>query len=151
PKGALAPRPRPEIYSPRLVALNGAGTLASHNGAARRQAIARRLGDLLVAEGLATPAEVQKALRVQSQSKTYMLLGEILVAQKVITRNQLLSVLDRHRRRSRLGELLVKSKAITSDQLEAALAEQRRWKQTLGEIVVRLKYVSEEQMRRALG
>ena len=146
----MTPRSRPEIDSPRLVALNGAGTLAIHNGAARRQAIALRLGDLLVAEGLATPAEVQKALRVQSQSKTYMLLGEILVAQKVITRNQLLSVLDRHRRRSRLGELLVKSKAITSDQLEAALAEQRRWKQTLGEIVVRLKYVSEEQMRRAL-
>jgi len=124
--------------------------LAVHNGAARRQAIALRLGDLLVSEGLATPAEVQKALRVQSQSKTYMLLGEILVAQKVITRNQLLSVLDRHRRRSRLGELLVKSKAISPQQLETALAEQRRWKQALGEVVIRLKYVSEEQMRRAL-
>jgi type IV pilus assembly protein PilB len=132
------------------VALNGGVTLAIGNGAARRQAIALRLGDLLVAEGLVTQAEVQKALRVQSQSKTYMLLGEILVAQKVITRSQLLSVLDRHRRRSRLGELLVKSKAITSNQLETALAEQRRWKQTLGEVVVRLKYVTEEQMRRAL-
>jgi len=124
--------------------------LAIRNGAARRQAIALRLGDLLISEGLATLAQVQKALRVQSESKTYMLLGEILVAQKVLTRSQLLSVLDRHRRRSRLGELLVKSKAITPDQLEAALAEQRRWKQTLGEVVVRLGYVSEEQMRRAL-
>ena len=124
--------------------------LAIRNGAARRQAIALRLGDLLISEGLATLAQVQKALRVQSESKTYMLLGEILVAQKVLTRTQLLSVLDRHRRRSRLGELLVKSKAITPDQLEAALAEQRRWKQTLGEVVVRLGYVSEEQMRRAL-
>src|SRR5207244_2077284 len=73
-----------------------------------------------------------------------------LVAQQVITRNQLLSVLDRHRRRSRLGELLVKSKAISPQQLETALAEQRRWKQALGEVVIRLKYVSEEQMRRAL-
>ena len=124
--------------------------LAIRNGAARRQAIALRLGDLLISEGLATLAQVQKALRVQSESKTYMLLGEILVAQKVLTRTQLLSVLDRHRRRSRLGELLVKSKAITPDQLEAVLAEQRRWKQTLGEVVVRLGYVSEEQMRRAL-
>jgi len=146
----VTPASRPEIDSPRLVALHGGGTSAIRNGAARRQAIALRLGDLLVAEGLATPAEVQKALRVQSQSKTYMLLGEILVAQKVITRNQLLSVLDRHRRRSRLGELLVKSKAISPEQLETALAEQKRWKQTLGEVVVRLKYVSEEQVRRAL-
>ena len=40
--------------------------------------------------------------------------------------------------------------AITAGQLETALAEQRRWKQTLGEVVVRLKFVTEEQMRRAL-
>jgi type IV pilus assembly protein PilB len=146
----VTPASRPHIDPPRLVALNGGSALAIRGGAAGRQAIALRLGDLLVSEGLATPAQVQKALRVQTESKTYMLLGEILVAQKVITRSQLLSVLDRHRRRSRLGELLVKSKAITSDQLETALAEQRRWKQTLGEVVVRLKYVSEEQMRRAL-
>jgi len=140
---------RPEIESPQLVALNG-GAMAIRNGAARRHVVVLRLGDLLVSEGLATPAEVQKALRVQSQSKTYMPLGHILVAQKVITRSQLLSVLDRHRRRSKLGELLVKSQAITAGQLETALAEQRRWKQTLGEVVVRLKFVTEEQMRRAL-
>jgi type IV pilus assembly protein PilB len=140
---------RPEIGSPRLIAING-GAVAIHNGAARRHAAVLRLGDLLVSEGLATHAQIQKALRLQSQSKTYMLLGQILVAQKVITRSQLLSVLDRHRRRSKLGELLVKSKAISASQLEAALAEQRRWKQTLGEVVVRLKFVTEEQMRRAL-
>jgi type II secretory ATPase GspE/PulE/Tfp pilus assembly ATPase PilB-like protein len=145
----MTPIARAEIESPRLVAIDG-GALTIHNGAARRHAAVLRLGDLLVSEGLATHAQIQKALRLQSQSKTYMLLGHILVAQKVITRSQLLSVLDRHRRRSKLGELLVKSKAITSSQLEIALTEQRRWKQTLGEVVVRLKLVTEEQMRRAL-
>jgi hypothetical protein len=140
---------RPEIESPHLVALNG-DAIAIRNGAARRHVVVLRLGDLLVSEGLATHAEVQKALRVQSQSATYMPLGHILVAQKVITRSQLLSVLDRHRRRSKLGELLIKSQAITAGQLETALAEQRRWKQTLGEVVVRLKVVTEEQIRRAL-
>jgi type II secretory ATPase GspE/PulE/Tfp pilus assembly ATPase PilB-like protein len=140
---------RPEIASPHLVAIDG-GALTVRSTAARRHAAVLRLGDLLVSEGLATHAEIQKALRLQSQSKTYMLLGHILVTQKVITRSQLLSVLDRHRRRSKLGELLVKSKAITPSQLEMALTEQRRWKQTLGEVVVRLKLVTEEQMRRAL-
>ena len=148
PIDPMTPTASSAIESPRLVALHG-GVSAFRNGA-RRQAAVLRLGDLLVAEGLATHAQVQKALRVQSQSKTYMLLGHILVAQKVITRNQLLSVLDRHRRRSKLGELLVKSKAITAEQLETALAEQRRWKQTLGEVVVRMRLVTEEQMRRAL-
>ncbi|HKC98014.1 MAG TPA: ATPase, T2SS/T4P/T4SS family [Methylomirabilota bacterium] len=137
------------MESPHLVAITG-GALAVHNGAARRHAAVLRLGDLLVSEGLATPADIQKALRLQAQSKTYTLLGHILVDQKVITRAQLLSVLDRHRRRSKLGDLLVKSKAITSSQLEVALTEQRRGKQTLGEVVVRLRFVTEEQMRRAL-
>jgi type II secretory ATPase GspE/PulE/Tfp pilus assembly ATPase PilB-like protein len=145
----MTPMARPEIESPRLVALDG-GAAAIRNGVARRHAAVLRLGDLLVAERLATQAQVQKALRLQSQSKTYMLLGHILVSQKVITRSQLLSVLDRHRRRSKLGELLVKSNAITPAQLETALAEQRRWKQTLGEVVVRLRFVTEEQVRRAL-
>jgi type IV pilus assembly protein PilB len=147
----MTPIARPEIESPRLVALDGgASAVRNGNGAVRRHAAVLRLGDLLVAEGLATQAQIQKALRLQSQSKTYMLLGHILVSQKVITRSQLLSVLDRHRRRSKLGELLVKSNAITPAQLEMALAEQRRWKQTLGEVVVRLRFVTEEQVRRAL-
>src|SRR5215470_16642459 len=146
----MTPIARAHVASPRLVAING-GALPIHNNAAtRRHAAVLRLGDLLVSEGLATQAEIQTALRLQSQSKNYMLLGQILVAQKVITRSQLLSVLDRHRRRSKLGELLVKSNAITPAQLETALAEQRRWKQTLGEVVVRLRYVTEEQVRRAL-
>src|SRR5262245_45344028 len=145
----MTPIARAHVDSPRLVAING-GTPAIHNGAVRRHAAVLRLGDLLVSEGLATHAEIQKALRLQSQSTNYMLLGQILIAQKVITRSQLLSVLDRHRRRSKLGELLVKSGAITPGQLETALTEQRRWKQTLGEVVVRLKFVTEEQMRRAL-
>jgi type II secretory ATPase GspE/PulE/Tfp pilus assembly ATPase PilB-like protein len=79
-----------------------------------------------------------------------MPLGHILVAQKVITRRQLLAVLARYRRSSKLGELLVKSEALTPEQLATALAEQRRWRQTLGETLIRLKFVSEEQLRRAL-
>ena len=142
--------PRDEVESARLIPSGGAGHLTIGNGTSRRQAASLRLGDLLVAEGLATQAQVQKALRVQGQSKTYMPLGHILVAQKVITRTQLLSVLERYRRRSKLGELLVKTNALTADQLATALSEQRRWKQSLGEVVIRLKFVTEEQMRRAL-
>ncbi len=71
----VIPAARPESESPRLVALNG-GAMAIRNGAARRHVVVLRLGDLLVSEGLATHAEVQKALRVQSQSKTYLPLGQ---------------------------------------------------------------------------
>src|SRR5262249_58754351 len=100
-------------------------------------------------EGLATNEDIQKALRLQSASRNHRPLGHILVAQNVISRRQLLSVLERHQRHSKIGEILVKTKVITSEQLEVALTEQRRLRQSFGEVIVRLKYVTEEQVRRA--
>ncbi|PYN24062.1 MAG: type II secretion system protein GspE [Candidatus Rokuibacteriota bacterium] len=132
----------------RATELNGSA--AVRKSTSRRHGVSLRLGDILVYEGLATAADVQSALHLQSVARTYIPLGHILVAQKIITRRQLLSVLERHQRQSKLGELLVKTKALTTEQLATALAEQRRRKQALGEIVIRLKYVTEEQLRHAL-
>ena len=123
----------------------------SADGAPRRPGGGPRLGDILIAEGLANPAQVEDALRVQALSKTYVPLGHVLVGRRIITKRQLASVLDRHQRRSKLGELLVKTNALTTEQLATALAEQRKWKQSLGEVVVRLRFVTEEQLRKALS
>src|SRR5262245_39364011 len=108
--------------------VDGNGTHVNGNGAAaRRGALLRdsslRLGDILINEGLATHEDIQKALRLQSASRIYRPLGHILVAQNVISRRQLLSVLERHQRHSKIGEILVKTKVITSEQLEIALTE----------------------------
>src|SRR4029453_16043660 len=109
-----------------------------------------RLGELLLAEGLVTPSQLEEALRVQSAPDYYAPLGHILIAQKIITRDQLLSVLERHRRSSKLGDILLKSREISRTQLEAALEEQRRTQQPLGEVLLRLGYISEERLRAAL-
>ncbi|HEX6210769.1 MAG TPA: ATPase, T2SS/T4P/T4SS family [Methylomirabilota bacterium] len=109
-----------------------------------------RLGELLLAEGLVTQAQLEEALRVQQTPQGYAPLGHILIAQKIVTRDQLLSVLERHRRGSKLGDILLKSREITRTQLEAALTEQRRTKQPLGEALIRLGYISEERLRVAL-
>jgi type IV pilus assembly protein PilB len=109
-----------------------------------------RLGELLVADGLVTPAQLEEALRVQSAPDGYAPLGHILIAQKIVTRDQLLSVLGRHRRSSKLGDILLKSREIDRTQLEAALEEQRRTQQPLGEVLLRLGYISEERLRVAL-
>jgi type IV pilus assembly protein PilB len=109
-----------------------------------------RLGELLLAEGLVTPSQLEEALRVQSAPDHYAPLGHILIAQKIITRDQLLSVLERHRRSSKLGDILLKSREISRTQLEAALEEQRRTQQPLGEVLLRLGYISEERLRVAL-
>jgi type IV pilus assembly protein PilB len=109
-----------------------------------------RLGELLVAEGLLTPTQLEEALRVQRAPDGYAPLGHILITQKIVTRDQLLSVLERHRRSSKLGDILVKSGEINHTQLHAALDEHRRTQQPLGEVLLRLGYVSEERLRVAL-
>jgi type IV pilus assembly protein PilB len=109
-----------------------------------------RLGDLLLAEGLVTPAQLEEALRQQRVQTEYAPLGHILVAQNIVTRDQLLTILERHRRSSKLGDLLIKSGDIDQAQLDTALAEQRRTGQPLGEALVQLGYVSEERLRLAL-
>jgi type IV pilus assembly protein PilB len=109
-----------------------------------------RLGELLVAEGLLTPTQLEEALRVQRAPDGYAPLGHILITQKIVTRDQLLSVLERHRRSSKLGDILVKSGEITRTQLHAALDEHRRTQQPLGEVLLRLGYISEERLRVAL-
>jgi len=109
-----------------------------------------RLGELLLAEGLVTSTQLDEALRVQSTPDRYAPLGHILIAQKIITRDQLLAVLERHRRSSKLGDILLKSREISRTQLEAALEEQRRTQQPLGEVLLRLGYISEERLRVAL-
>ena len=136
-----------QLEVPRAAHVNGTATARKST---LRRVASLRLGDILIDEGLATHDDVQKALRLQSASRTYRPLGHILVTQKVITRRQLLSVLERHQRYSKIGEILVKTKVITTEQLENALGEQQRWRQSLGEVVVRLKYVTEEQVRQAL-
>ena len=109
-----------------------------------------RLGELLLAEGLLTATQLEEALRLQGTPDGYAPLGHILIAQKIITRDQLLSVLERHRRSSKLGDILLKSREINRGQLEAALAEQLRTRQALGEVLLRLGYISEERLRVAL-
>ena len=109
-----------------------------------------RLGELLVAEGLVTRAQLVEALRVQQAPEGYAPLGHILISQRIVTRDQLLSVLERHRRGSKLGDILLKSREINRSQLETALEEQRRTKQPLGEALIRLGYISEERLRVAL-
>ena len=109
-----------------------------------------RLGELLVTEGLLTPTQLEEALRVQRAPDGYAPLGHILIAQKIITRDQLLAVLERHRRSSKLGDILIKSREITRTQLEAGLAEQQRTTQPLGQVLLRRGYISEERLRVAL-
>jgi type IV pilus assembly protein PilB len=110
----------------------------------------KRLGELLVDAGLATPAQVQEALRLQAQLDRYVPLGHILVAQNVVTRRQLLRIMERNRRSAPLGELLVKSGLIGAKELADALREQRRTGRPLGHTLVAANRITEHQLRTTL-
>ena len=115
-----------------------------------RPARGLRLGELLVKEGLVTRPQIDESLRMQANLDRYVPLGHVLIAQRLISRDQLVAVLERHRRSTRLGDLLVKSGEISQEQLETALAEQRRAGQPLGATLMRLNMVTEERLRLAL-
>jgi type IV pilus assembly protein PilB len=81
-------------------------------------------------------------------------LGQILVEQEVITRQQLSEALSREigrsERRHRLGALLVEAGVITEDQLQSALRFQQRTGLRLGEALLQLNCLTESVLKEAL-
>ncbi len=111
---------------------------------------ARRFGELLVADGIITQDQLDAALRLQSVARSYMPLGQVLLANKLVTRKTLNALLHRWGKRSRLGEILVKAGRITPAQLEEALTYQRRLLMPIGKALITLGYIDEMAMRDAL-
>lgn len=147
-----------EIHTMRL--LSDVKTTHFHE-----QPRARLLGDILIAIGAITPAELRDVLRVQNNGApitTDRRLGQLLLRHNMITPSKLahaLIVQQQERSRLRvapqvLGEFLVDQGHITPQQLELALAEQLRLDQkgqrySLGHILVRLNMISASAVERA--
>lgn len=111
---------------------------------------ARRFGELLVAEAVITQDQLDVALRRQTVARSYMPLGQVLLACKLITRKKLNAMLQRYGKRSRLGAILVKAGRISRAQLEEALLAQRRLHVPVGRALITLRYIDELTMRDAL-
>jgi type IV pilus assembly protein PilB len=110
----------------------------------------RRFGEVLVEEAFISAEQLETALRLQAASRTYVPIGQVMLANKMITRKQLNALLHRHKKRSRLGEILVKAKEITPAQLHEALTLQRKKPMPIGRALIELGYLSETTMRDAL-
>src|SRR5690349_17145074 len=96
----------------------------------------RKIGELLVEEGLITVEQLQEALAAQKKQPVYMPIGEVCVDLKLISREQLKTVLSRHKKRIPLGELLTNLGLVSSDQVEESLKEQKKSGKKLGEILI---------------
>ncbi len=102
--------------------------------------IPKRLGELLVENGLLTEPQLLEALSVQKTSRK--LLGEVIVDLGYSTRDRLDTVLARQFG-SRLGEILIEKRLINFSQLQSVMDEQRKSLKSMGEILIDRGYVTE--------
>lgn len=110
----------------------------------------RKIGEILIEEGLITIDQFQNALKYQKKLKKHMPIGQILINQKAITQKMLSFVLDRFKKRIRLGDLLIKSGVLTKQQLEVALKHQKKMGIRLGDALVELNFITEHVMKQTL-
>lgn len=110
----------------------------------------RRFGEILVDEGIINITQLDVALQLQAVCPTYTPIGQVLLANNLITRKKLNIMLHRHNKRSRLGDILLKAGEITRAQLQEVLAHQRRVPIPIGQMLVGLGYVSGAAIRDAL-
>jgi len=107
----------------------------------------KKLGEILIAQGLITNEQLVEALQVHK--RTGVSLGTVLVNLKYITEDDLTSVLGAQiqlDQRKRIGEVLIDQGLITEDQLRTGLEEQKKTKLQLGKCLVALGYISENKL-----
>ncbi|HEX3018286.1 MAG TPA: glycosyltransferase family 2 protein [Caproicibacter sp.] len=106
-----------------------------------------RLGERLVKAGYLTQNQLSDALN--RQHETGGLLGDILAGQGYLPTDKLAEFLCEDRF-ARLGELLIQEGQLTKDQLESALEFQRKHGGRLGNICVHLGYLTENGLEAVL-
>lgn len=104
------------------------------------------IGELLIQEGLINREQLNGAIELQKSKKTYVPIGELLVARKFLSRPELQQVLKKYKKRLYLGELLVNLGHLTQEEVEAALEIQRIEKKKLGTILIEHGYLTESNL-----
>lgn len=122
-------------------------------GMVGRLDVGERLGQLLAGGEAERLRQIEDVARLQRALREQRI-GEALVAQQVVTADQLLAALDQQARLPtlRLGEALVSLGALSDEQLQESLRQQRDERsQPLGELLLSRQLVTLEQVRHALA
>lgn len=107
------------------------------------------LGELLLARGHITRAQLQHALEIQAEYPR-LRIGEILVKLRYLKPDVLQRVLEERQDSLRLGEILLFKGIITQDQLVEALEFQGRQGARIGEALLFLGFCTVPQIEEAL-
>jgi type II secretory ATPase GspE/PulE/Tfp pilus assembly ATPase PilB-like protein len=136
--------------------LDDAGTLRRWfvpRAAIESHEVGLRLGEMLVEQDSASPAQIEAALAEQNELRNRKL-GDILVVRQIVTREELDEAIEQQSKMPmvRIGEALAALGYVTEAQLEDALAQQREDRSVpLGEILVRRGVVTRADLQTALA
>lgn len=110
----------------------------------------KRIGQLLVKEGVIDEGQIEQALTVQAQQTIYKPLGEILRELGFITKRKLREVLLKYQKQIQLGELLVKMGVISDYQLKQVLFMQEHRSKKLGQLLAEKGFVTRSNLVSAI-
>ena len=107
----------------------------------------KKLGEILIAQGLITNEQLVEALQVHK--RTGVSLGTVLVKLGYITEEELTGVLGAQiqlDQKKRIGEVLIDQGLINQEQLNLGLEEQKHTNLQLGKCLIKLGFISEDKM-----
>jgi hypothetical protein len=110
------------------------------------------LGQMLIAENAATPAQVEAGLELQQQMRTQRI-GDYLTANQIVTQERLQQVLRQQSSRPKvtIGKALLQESLISKQQLDEALRQQSRNRRMgLGDILVEMGVADRDTVNRLL-
>ncbi len=120
--------------------------------------MARRLGDILVDEGIITSKTLSRALQLQKKAGAEKKIGRILLEMYVVTPDEVESALNKQsspfanvESKKMLGDILVANGFISRNTLEKALELQKRTGKKLGEVLEDMHVVNEFELVEFLG
>lgn len=106
----------------------------------------RKIGQILIHEGLIDTTQLEQALRIQAQSTSYKPLGKILEESGAISRLKLKDILLKYKKQIPLGELLVKMGLISHEQLAEALTAQEHSHKKIGRLLVEKGFINRQKL-----
>ena len=112
----------------------------------------KKLGEILLSQGLITEEQLDKAFR--TQSLTGQTLGTVLVSSGAISAEDLSLVLGEQLQvdsKKRIGDILLEQGIITQEQLTEALKLQKSNGKKLGEILISAGFITETKLIDILG
>ena len=109
------------------------------------------IGEAMVAEGVITPDQLARTLRIQEKLEQPRQLGEVLVELGYASKQTIAEVVRKRGKGFRLGDMLVEQGIITSETLVSALDIQRDTGAKLGEVLIEMGAINERTLLQNLA